>query len=82
MQISTVRLVIKQVDEIKEGDWIIFMPALGIATQVTGTRKTPNPNNPETGDSWIAIETAKLLPKDTPDWSPSKTFQVIEIVLK
>lgn len=74
MNPQKVQLKSKRADQIKIGDWVVFMPVLGVALQITNIKTV---FDKEAKLDRIGLDTSNLV--DDSGWEPWRTFTVVEI---
>ena len=73
MQSQKMQLKSKRADQIKVGDWVIFMPILGTASQITNIKDILSS---EEGMNRVGLDTDGLV--DNSGWEPWRMFTAIE----
>ena len=70
------KLESKRADQIKVGEWVVFMPVLGVATQVKNIKSF---FDNEAKLDRVVLETADAIDNDS-GWEPWRMFTVIKKV--
>lgn len=77
MSLKSVRIESKRADEIKIGDYVVFMPLMKVAQKITGIKKI---HDEEAALDRVALETIETINlSDNFGWEPWRMFTVVEI---
>lgn len=80
MNLKSVRIESKRADEIKIGDYVVFMPLMKVAQKITGIKKI---HDEEAALDRVALETIETIEtinlSDNFGWEPWRMFTVVEI---